>query len=71
MHQNSLDVIGELIFKREQTYLPRFYIGGSVEERLYKKTSLYRKFEFSFFVFFLIPFKELFFSDFQYFADSN
>jgi hypothetical protein len=33
-----------------------------VEERLYKKTSLYSKFEFSFSVTLRLPFKELFFS---------
>ena len=39
--------------------------GGLVEERLYKKTSLYSKFEFSFSVTLCLPFKELFFSVFQ------
>ena len=39
--------------------------GGSVEERLYKKTSLYSKFEFSFSFTLCLPFKELFFSVFQ------
>ena len=38
--------------------------GGSVEEQLYKKTSLYNKFEFSFSVTLCLPFKELFFSVF-------
>ena len=38
---------------------------GSVEERLYKKTSLYSKFEFSFSVALCLPFKEMFCSVFQ------
>lgn len=39
--------------------------GGSVEDRLFKKTSPYSKFEFSFPVTLCLPFKELFFSVFS------
>jgi hypothetical protein len=42
-----------------------FFKGGSVEERLHKRTSLYSKFEFSFSVTLCLPLKELFFSVFQ------
>ena len=42
--------------------IPQVYLrikGGSVEEWLYKKTSAYSKFEFSFPVTICLPFKEL------------
>ena len=45
--------------------MPFLIKGGSMEERLYNKTSLYSKFEFAFPVTLCLPFKELLFSNWK------
>ena len=53
-----------IIFIIRISYLDK-PIRSSMEERLFEKTSIYSKFEFSLSVTLCLPFKELFFSVFQ------